>query len=78
MTSTDEIVGKLKSIDLPRSGFVRLPELIGPGKPIPISRSTLYDWIKKGLFPPPVALGPRVRAWPVETVRAFIAQQGGA
>ena len=28
-----------------------------------ISRSTLYEWVKTGAFPPPVRLGARARGW---------------
>lgn len=76
--TTDNVSAQNKSLELPKVGFVRLSDLIGPGNPIPVSRSTLYAWVKDGLFPPPVSLGPRVRAWRVETVREFIAQRGGA
>jgi prophage regulatory protein len=28
-----------------------------------LSRSTLYDWMKRGEFPQPVRLGARIVAW---------------
>jgi prophage regulatory protein len=37
------------------------------------SRSRLYARISDGLFPRPVALGPRVAAWPEHEVDAVIA-----
>ena len=37
------------------------------------SKSTVYGLIRRGLFPPPVALGPRMRGWPVSEVDALIA-----
>ena len=36
-------------------------------------RSTLYGWIKKGLFPPPIRIGPRRVAWRETEVDAWIA-----
>ena len=38
-----------------------------------ISRSGIYEKIKKGEFPAPVKLGLRAVAWRVENVREFIA-----
>ena len=61
---------------LPSEGFVRLSQIIGnrdePG-PLPISRSTLWLWIRQGKFPPGIKLGERVRVWPVKDVREIIA-----
>ncbi len=39
---------------------------------VPVSRATLWVWIKKGLFPPPVNVGPRVTAWRVSDVRVWL------
>lgn len=62
---------------LPASGFVRLNQIIGSGNPIPVSRSTLYAWIKDGHFPAPVPIGPgRIKGFRVEHVRAFIERPG--
>ena len=33
--------------------------------------STLYDWIKQGLFPRPVRLGARAVGWAVEELEAW-------
>jgi prophage regulatory protein len=63
---------------LPETGFVRLPQIIGNPKAhppippwIPVSKSTWWDGIKKGRYPAPVKLGPRISAWRVEEVRAI-------
>jgi hypothetical protein len=42
------------------SGFLRLSSIIGPGKPIPVSKSTWWEGVKSGRFPKPVKLGPRI------------------
>lgn len=65
------------ALQLPACGFVRLSKLFGPGNPIPASRSTAYAWIKAGLFPAPVPIGPgRIKGFRVEDVRAFLAKPG--
>lgn len=58
---------------LPETGFVRLPSVIAPSGPIPVSKSTWWAGIKAGRFPKPVKLGPRITAWRVEDIRALIA-----
>lgn len=63
-------------IDLPTTGFVRLPAIIGPNGPIPVSKSTWWAGIKDGRFPKPVKLGPRITAWRVEDIRTLI-ETGG-
>lgn len=57
---------------LPETGFVRLSAIIAPNGPIPISKSTWWQGIKDGRYPKPVKLGPRITAWRVEDIRAFI------
>ncbi len=61
---------------LPSVGFVRLASIIGPGGPIPVSKSTWWAGVKSGRYPKPVKLGPRITAWRVEDIRALI--QAGA
>lgn len=57
---------------LPSTGFVRLPSIIAPHGPIPVSKSTWWAGIKTGRYPKPVKLGLRITAWRVEDIRAFI------
>ncbi|AZV18153.1 AlpA family phage regulatory protein [Mesorhizobium sp. M7A.F.Ce.TU.012.03.2.1] len=57
---------------LPAEGFVRLPAIIGPGGPIPISRSAFLARVEAGEFPRPIKLGPRTNGWKVQDVRALI------
>ncbi len=61
------------SQQLPQSGFVRLPHILAPLGPIPVSKSTWWTGVKDGRFPKPVKLGPRITAWCVEDIRALIA-----
>jgi predicted DNA-binding transcriptional regulator AlpA len=57
---------------LPETGFLRLKQIIGPGNPIPISKSAWWSGIKDGRYPQAVKLGPRTSAWRVEDIRALI------
>jgi prophage regulatory protein len=59
---------------LPRTGFLRLKSILAPRGPIPVSKSTWWDGIRKGRYPAPVKLGPRITAWSVEDIRALIKQ----
>ncbi|CDZ44276.1 helix-turn-helix transcriptional regulator [Neorhizobium galegae] len=60
------------SDDFPDGGFLRLDDFVGRGKAIPISRSTWYAMVRAQKAPAPIALGPRISAYSVESVRAFI------
>lgn len=64
---------------LPETGFLRLPQIIGDNKAqpatpavVPVSKSTWWAGVKSGRFPSPVKLGPRTTAWRVEDIRALI------
>jgi predicted DNA-binding transcriptional regulator AlpA len=59
---------------LPATGLVRLSRVL---ELVPISRSTFYAGQAKGLYPRPVAIGPRARAYRVEDIRALIAKGVG-
>lgn len=68
---------------LPATGFLRLPQIIGdaeasPPVPalIPVGKSTWWAGVKSGRYPKAVKLGPRVTAWRVEDVLALIARAG--
>ena len=60
------------SSNLPETGFLRLPSVIAPGGPIPVSKSTWWSGVRDGRFPKPVKLGPRITAWRVQDIRALI------
>ena len=43
------------------TSLLRLPDTVSRyGK----SKSTIYAEIERGLFPPQIAIGPRIAAWP--------------
>ncbi len=54
---------------LPETGFVRLPHVL---KVYPVSKSTWWAGVKKGRYPKPVKLGPKITAWRVEDIRTLI------
>lgn len=35
---------------LPETGFVRLKQIIGPNRPIPVSKSTWWEGVRSGAF----------------------------
>ena len=62
---------------LPSEGFVRVSQLLafgsrkGQAPILPISRATLYNWIREGKMPAPVRIGGIV-AWPATQLRAWL------
>lgn len=54
---------------LPETGFIRLPTILNI---FPVSKSTWWAGVKKGRYPQPVKLGPKITAWRVEDIRALI------
>jgi hypothetical protein len=57
---------------LPRSGFVRLKQILAPHGPLPISRSSWFSGQARGIYPLPVRLSERISAYRVRDVRALI------
>jgi prophage regulatory protein len=37
-----------------------------------ISSSTLWDWVKRGKFPKPIAIGPNSKAWLGDEIDAYL------
>lgn len=58
------------SATLPAVGYARAPVVSGV---LGIAVSTLWAWTAQGRFPKPVKLSPRVSAWPVAELRAWLA-----
>jgi|SRR5690349_18640665 len=54
---------------LPDTGYVRQSKILIL---VPISSSTLWREVKKGTFPKPVKLAPRITAWRVEDIRKYL------
>jgi prophage regulatory protein len=70
---------------LPETGFLRLPSIIGNAKAqppvpalIPVRKSTWWAGVKSGRFPRPVKLGPRTTVWRVEDIRELIVKTGAS
>ena len=59
-------------IPFPEKGFVRLAQIIGPGNPLPISRTSWLEGVKSGIYPKPVRLGPRTVAWRVSDIYTLL------
>jgi hypothetical protein len=64
---------------LPETGFLRLPQIIGDPKAkppippiIPVKKSCWWEGVRSGRFPKPVRFG-RCTMWRVEDIRALIA-----
>lgn len=65
---------------LPETGYLRLPQIIGSPKAIPpmpalipVSKSTWWAGVKSGRYPQPVrTLRARITAWRVEDIRDLI------
>jgi predicted DNA-binding transcriptional regulator AlpA len=56
--------------DIPKTGFLRLPQIL---KLIPVCRATWWNGCRSGKFPKPVKLGPKTTAWRAEDIAALIA-----
>lgn len=61
----------MDNFDFPRTGFVRLSQILAPAGPIPVSKSTWWQGVKDGRFPQPQKLGPRTTVWKAEHIRAL-------
>ncbi len=57
--------------DFPKTGFVRLSQILAPNGPIPVSKSSWWAGVKEGRFPKPTKLGPRTTVWRVRDIRAL-------
>lgn len=62
----------LSTTRLPETGLLRISAILGPGGPIPVSKSTWWEGVRTGRYPKPMKLGPRVTVWRVEDIRALI------
>ena len=57
--------------EFPKTGLVRLKQILAPAGPIPVSKSTWWSGVKEGRFPKPLKLGPRITVWRVDDIRAL-------
>ncbi|MBS7703756.1 AlpA family transcriptional regulator [Chelatococcus asaccharovorans] len=56
---------------MPRTGLVRLKQILAPTGPLPLSKSTFWAKVKTGEFPQPVRLG-GTTAWRAEEIWELI------
>jgi hypothetical protein len=70
---------------LPETGFLRLPQIIGnptavPPLPpiIPVCKSSWWAGVKSGKYPKPVKLGERTTVWRVEDILALVKSAGAS
>ena len=64
---------------LPETGFLRLPQIIGDPKAeppipavIPVGKSCWWNGVKTGRFPAPIKISPRVTVWDVQDIRELV------
>ncbi len=62
----------MKFDDLPNDALLREKQVLVPGGPVPVSRSTWWAGVRSGRFPQPIRLGPRTTAWRVGDIRALL------
>ena len=55
-----------------RSRLIRLQEVL---ERVPLSRTSIYNWINAGTFPRPIKIGPRSVAWLESAVDEWIANK---
>lgn len=59
---------------------IRLSAIVGAnsldGK-LPVSKATIWRWVRQGRFPKPFKLGDRVTVWDMDEVENFISKQSG-
>jgi len=58
---------------LPAEGFVRLPTVL---QVIPLGRTSWWNGVKSGRYPPAHKIGARATGWKVEDIRALIERLG--
>lgn len=43
--------------------YLRVKQIVAPSGLLPIGKSTFWNNVKRGIYPQPVRLSPRVTAW---------------
>ena len=66
---------------LPEVGFVRIDHIVGnPKKGIlgvfPVSKSSWWEGVRRGIYPPAYKIGLRAVGWKIEDIRALIKETG--
>lgn len=63
------ITNEVYSTALPSAGFVRLPTV---AHVTGVAKSTVWKWVASGKLPKPIKISPKVSAWPVGEIRAWL------
>lgn len=74
--------GKLEmSAAMPETGFLRINQIVGDPKAnppiaalLPISKSSWWNGVRSGKYPPSIKLGEKTTVWRVEDIRQLIAK----
>lgn len=64
--------------ELPRTGLVRIKQILAPHGPIPVSKSTWWLGVKEGRFPAPKKLGPGITVWRAEDIWSIVETGDGS
>jgi len=64
--------------DLPRTGLVRIKQILAPNGPIPVSKSTWWQGVKEGRFPTPKKLGPGITVWRADDIWSIVESEDGS
>jgi predicted DNA-binding transcriptional regulator AlpA len=59
-------------VTCPRTGLVRLKQILAPAGPIPVSKSTWWKGVRDGRFPAPKKLGSRTTVWNATDIWALV------
>lgn len=59
-------------LGIPRTGYLRLNQILRPDGPLPISKSAWWKSVREKRAPAPISLGPRTRAWLASDIIAYI------
>ncbi len=59
--------------ELPTKGLLRAKQILPF---IGISKSTLWEWSKNGLFPQPIKLSSTVTVWKASDIHQWLAEHG--
>ena len=57
------------------TALIKLPDVL---QLYPVSRSSWYEGIKLGKYPPPIKIGPRSSAWRLSDINKLIDEVGAA
>jgi len=59
--------------DIPKQGYLRLHQIVGPNGILPISKSSWHAGVRAKRFPASVKLGPRTTAWRAADIHELVA-----